>query len=315
MRRFLGPGLAVLVSACLLVPGLGAVMPPSTLQLQTTYPSSSWAIGVVVPEGTQMVGGGSVSWGGTTNVTVSLALPDIDSPDGIVYAILSVMTSDGSVLQAAAGALPNGTGWLGFAWSVQGASSLKPSYQWVLNASGPEMSPLSNVSISIFRTSGLWDFRVSDADTGSSVEKAFPSGPAPALRVGDQEVFALESYSRTSATFRDMGNLTLYSILLDGNKVTGGCYLYSGWDPVHNPLFVVGSSGSSPPTFINAGEGPAGSFFWDFAGVWGVQDGTFASLAEIVVVVGVAGALTLGGVGFWLARKKSDLVKTPGQAS
>jgi len=262
-----------------------------------------------------MVGGGSVSWGGITNVTVSLALPDIDSPDGIVYAILSVMTSDGSVLQAAAGVLPNGTGWLGFAWSVQGAGSLKPSYQWVLNASGPEMSPLSNVSISIFRTSGLWDFRVSDADTGSSVEKAFPPGPAPALRVGDQEVFALESYSRTSATFRDMGNLTLYSILLDGNKVTGGCYLYSGWDPVHNPLFVVGSSGSSPPTFINAGEGPAGSFFWDFAGVWGVQDGTFASLAEIVVVVGVAGALTLGGVGFWLARKKSDLVKTPGQAS
>jgi len=262
-----------------------------------------------------MVGGGSVSWGGTTNVTVSLALPDIDSPDGVGCAILCVMTSDGSVLQAAAGALPNGTGWLGFAWSVQGAGSLKPSYQWVLNASGPEMSPLSNVSISIFRTSGLWDFRVSDADTGSSVEKAFPSGPAPALRVGDQEVFALESYSRTSATFRDMGNLTLYSILLDGNKVTGGCYLYSGWDPVHNPLFVVGSSGSSPPTFINAGEGPAGSFFWDFAGVWGVQDGTFASLAEIVVVVGVAGALTLGGVGFWLARKKSDLVKTPGQAS
>jgi len=311
LRRSLGPGLAFLVSVCLFLPGFGAVLASGTTQLQATYPSSSWAIGVVVPEGAQVLGGGSVRWEDVTNVTASVALPNIESPDGIVYAILSVMTSDGSVLQAAAGAMPNRTVWLSFAWSVRGAGSLTPSYQWVLNASEPEMNPMTNVSISIFRMSGLWAFRLTDAGTGSSVEKSFPSGPGPVLRAGDQEVFALESYSRTLATFRGMGNLTLYSILLDGNKVTGGCYLYGGWDPVHNPLFVVGGSGSSPPSFVYAAEGPVGSFFWDYEGVWGVQESPVGGLAEILVVVSVAGALTLGGLGVWLARKKPGLQSSP----
>ena len=305
----LSSGLAVLVSVCLLLPGFGGALAPGTAQAYpaSAYPNSSWAIGVVVPEGAQTLGGGSVRWEDITNVTASLALPDIEAPDGIVYAILSVMTSDGTVLQAAAGALPNGTGWLGFGWSVQGADSGTPSYQWVLNASKPEMNPLSNISISIFRTSGQWGLRVTDMDTGYSVENSFPPGPAPSLRAGDQEVFALESYSRTVATFRGMGNLTLYSILLDGRSVANGCYLYSDWDMVHNPLFAVGTSGSSPPTFIFAGEGPMGSYFWDYTGVWRVQNDTFAGLVEVLGVVSVAGALTLGGVGVWLARKKSDL--------
>lgn len=254
-------------------------------------------------------------WEGITNVTVSLALPDIESPDGNVYAILSVMTSDGSVLQAAAGALPNRTDWYGFAWSVKGANSGSPSYLWVLNSSKPEMSPLANISISIFLVSGQWSLKVTDMGTGSSVEKSFPPGPAPALMLGDQEVFALESYSRTVATFRDMGNLTLYSILLGGKKVMNGCYLYSGWDPTHNPLFVVGSSGSSPPSFINVGEELEGSFFWDYTGIWGVQVGSFTSLAEILAVVAGAGAAALGGAGLWLARRKSDLKPGPGPQS
>ena len=313
MRDSLDSGLAVLVSVCLLLPGLGAAPAPGTTQLHpaSAYLNSSWAIGVVVPEGAYTLGGGSVRWEDITNVTASLALPDIASPDGIVYVILSVMTSDGTILQAAAGALPNRTGWLGFGWSVQGADSGKPSYQWVLNASKPEMSPLSNISISIFLTSGQWGLRVTDLGAGSSVGNSFPSGPAPSLRAGDQEVFALESYSRTLATFQSMRNLTLYSILLDGRKVTGGSYIYSDWDMIHNPLFVVGSSGSSPPSFIFAGEGPTGSFYWDYAEVWGVQNDPFAGLVEILGVVSVAGTLTLGGVGVWLARRKSDMKSVP----
>jgi len=317
LRGSLGPGIAVLVSICLVLPGFDAALATGTLQAEpgAVYPNSSWAIGVVVPEGVHTLGGGSVQWEGITNVTASIALPDIESPDRIVYAILSVMTSDGSVLQAAAGALPNTTAWHGFAWSVQGADSSTPSYQWVLNASNPEMSPLSNISLSIFLASGQWGLRITDAGTGSSVEKSFPAGPAPALKAGDQEVFALESYSRTLATFRSMGNLTLYSISLDGKKVTGGCYLYSDWDMVHNPLFVVGSSGSSPPSFIYAGEGPTGSFFWDYAGVWAVQNDTFGGLFEVLAVVAVAGAVTLGGVAAWLVMKKSDSKSAPGRSS
>ncbi len=317
MRGSLNSGLAVLISVCLILPGFGVALASGTTQSQpvSIYPNSSWAIGVVVPEGAQMVGGGGVQWESIKNVTASLTLPDIESPDGIVYAVLSVMTSDGSVLQAAAGALPNRTGWLVFAWSVQVASSQPTSYQWVLNASEPEMSPLANVSISIFFTSGLWSLRVADMGTGSSVERSFPPGPAPTLRAGDQEVFALESYTRTLATFLGMGSLRLNSILLDGGKVMSGCYLYSDWDMIHNPLFVVGSSGSGPPSFINAGESSAGSFFWDYAEVWGVQESPLGGLAGALAVVSVGGALTLGGVGFWLARKKSDLKSAPGPTS
>ena len=317
MRDALDPGLAILVSVCLFLPGFDAALATGTMQLEpaSAYPNSSWAIGVVVPEGGHTLGGGGVRWEDVTNVTASLALPDIESPDRTVYAILSVMTSDGSVLQAAAGALPNMTGWLVFGWLVQGADSGAPSYQWVLNASDPEMSPTSNVSISIFLTSGLWNLRVTDTGTGSSVQKPFPAGPASALKAGDQEVFALESYSRTLATFRDMGNMTLYSVLLDGEKVTSGCYLYSDWDMIHNPLFVVGSSGSAPPSFVFAGEGAKSSFFWDYAGVWSAQNDTFAGLVEVLAVVAVAGAVTLGGVAVWLAMRRPDSRAAPGHSS
>lgn len=260
-----------------------------------------------MPEGAQLAEGGNVQWEAVTNVTASLVLPNIESPDGIVYVVLSVMTSDGSVLQAAEGALPNRSGWFAFAWSIQGADSRTLSYQWVLNASTPEMSPRSNISISIFRTSEVWELKVTNFGARSSVEKSFPTGPAAALKTGDQEVFALESYSRTVTTFQSMGNLTLNSILLNGKKVTNGCYLYGGWDMVHNPLFVVGSSGSSPPSFIQAGEGSPGSFFWDYVRVWEAQESTLGGLVEVLAAASVAGCLTLGGVGVWLARKKPSL--------
>jgi hypothetical protein len=317
LRGSLDPGLAVLVSVCLFLPAFdGALVTgPTQLQAAPAYPNSSWAIGVVVPEGAHLLGGGNVRWEDVTNVTASLALPNIESPDRNVYAILSVMTSDGSVLQAAAGALPNRTGWLGFAWSVHGGDSGSPSYLWVLNGSKPEMSPAANISVSIFRTSGQWGLRVADMDTGSSVEDSFPPGPAPALKAGDQEVFAIESYSRTLATFRGMGNLTLYSISLDGKKVTNGCYLFSDWDMIHNPLFVVGSSGSSPPSFIYAGEASAGHYFWDYTGVWEVQQDSPTGLVEVLAAVAVAGAVALGGVAVWLAMRKSGPKSAPGPAS
>jgi hypothetical protein len=257
---------------------------------------------VVIPEGAGVLGGGGVRWETVTNVTASLMLPDIASPDRIVYAILSTMTSDGTVLQAAAGALPNRTGWAAFAWSVTGADSGTPTYTWVLNASEPEMSPGANVSISIFHSSGGWGLRVTDLDTGSSLESPFGAGLASALRAGDQEVFALESYSRTPATFQAMGNLTVRSILIDGKEVIRGCYLYGDWDMVHNPLFVVGSSGTSPPSFISAAAGSGGSYFWEYVGFWGVQGDPTAGL-EVIAFGALAGAVALGGLGVWLARR------------
>ena len=306
MKKWLGHSLAVLVSICLFLPGSeGALAFGGTQwQLATGYPNSSWAIGVVVPEGAGLLAGGDVHWGGVTNVTASLVLPDIESPDRTVYAILSVMTNDGSVLQAAAGALPNETGWLGFAWLVQGTGSGASTYVWVLNASEPAMSPGANVSISIFRSLGVWRLSVTDLDTGSRAARSYPAGPASTLKVGDQEVFAFESYSRTQGTFRSMGNLTLNSMWLDGNVVASGCYLYADWDMVHNPLFVVGSSGSSPPSFIFARESSSGSYFWSYAGVWGAQGVALTGLAEPLTAAALVGLIALGSLGVWLARKR-----------
>jgi hypothetical protein len=311
-------GLAVLVSVCLILPMSGVTMAAGTTQSQqaAAYANSSWAIGIVVPEGAGVLGGGGVRWGSVTNVTTLLSLPDIESPDRTVYAVMSVMTSDGSVLQAAAGALPNGTGWLTFAWLAQGAASLTPTYLWVLNATEPAMSPRANVSISIFLASGGWSLSVTDSNSGSTVTRQFPQGLASTLKAGDQEVFALESYSKTPGTFSGMGNLTLSAILLDGEVVVSGCYLYSDWDMVHNPLFVVGSSGSSPPSFIYAREGNLpGSYVWSYAGVWGVQNDSFSGPLDVLALGAVASAVALGGVVVWLARRKSDLKPVPGLAS
>lgn len=319
MKGGLEHGLAVLVSVCLFLPGSELALASGTAQWQVAagYENASWAIGIVVPEDAGLLGGGGVHWEGVTNVTASLVLPDMESPDRTVYAILSVMTSDGSVLQAAAGALPNRTGWLGFAWFVRGADSAAPTYTWVLNASEPAMSPSANVSISIFRASGAWSLSVTDLDTASRVARSFPAGAASTLKAGDQEVFAFESYSRTQETFRDMGNLTLNSVWLDGRRVESGSYLYADWDMVHNPLFVVGSSGTSPPSFIYAKESISGSYFWSYAGVWVVQGSLGIGEGQVLVVAVLAVTVALGTLGAWRvrSRRKSASGLTPGAAS
>lgn len=257
------------------------------------YRNESWALGIVVPQGAGLEGGGDVRWGSVANVTAEVALPNITLPDRNVYAILSLMASDGSVMQVATGALPNRSSWSTFAWLVTNSNSGQFSYAWILNASGPEMAPESNVVISIFLDSGTWSLRVSDPGSGQSVQQPFPAGVSPSLRSGDQEVFALESYSKAASTFRDMGNLTLDALFVDGARVVSGFYAYSQWDPAHSPLFVVGSAGATLPTFINLGQAGDGSFFWDYVGTWKTSPGSVEGLAEILVIALLISALAL----------------------
>jgi hypothetical protein len=258
---------------------------------------------VVVPEGAGLLGGGRLKWESVSNVTAEISLPNITLPDGNIYAVLSVMTNDGTVLQAAAGASPNSSGWLAFAWSISNTNSATLAYRWILNGSEPKMSPNANVSLSIFQLSGRWNLRVTDTSSGTSTENSFPLGIAPTLKVGDQEVFALESYSRTGSTFQNMGNLTMRALLLDGLKVIGGFYTYGGWDPDHNPMFIVGSSGSSPPPFIYIGRGAEGSFYWNYAAIWGVEGNPLGELVEVCVTVMLVVALAVVGTTIWWMRK------------
>jgi hypothetical protein len=233
-----------------------------------SYPNASWALGVVVPEGSGLADGGGVHWESVSNVTAVASLPNITLPDRVVYAVLSVMTSDGGVMQAAAGIYPNRTEWLAYSWVIPNANTVPPVYQWVLNGSTPTMSGNARISMSIFRASALWSVSMKDEDTGSSVLRTFPPAMARPLMAGDQEVFALESYSRSSTVFSSMGSLTLEALLVDSLKVTNGFYSYGDWDPNHTPLFAVGSSGTAPPGFISLEPAGPGSFVWGFSGLW-----------------------------------------------
>ena len=115
------------------------------------YPTTSWAVGLVVPERARLGGGAEVRWEGVTNVTAAVTLPNVSLPDKIVYVVLSVMTSNGSILQAAAGIRPYDSEWLAYAWLIPSAELVPLTYQWIVNASGPAMAPGANVAISMFR--------------------------------------------------------------------------------------------------------------------------------------------------------------------
>jgi len=304
----LGPAAFALTLACLMLASPLATGEGLQLENQGTgYSNSSWALGVVAPEGSGLSDGASLRWESVNNVTVLVSLPNITLPDRVVYSVLSVMTGDGGIMQVAAGVYPNRSAWLTYSWVIPRSDTTTPTYQWILNGSEPRMAQNSRISMSIFHLSGLWSLRVTDEGTNSSVERQFPPGLGPALKAGDQEVFALESYSRTSSTFREMGNLTLESLLVDDQRVTGGFYSYGDWDPNHDPLFVVGSAGTSPPSFISLEKTGDGSFAWEFAGLWQGEDLHFGQAAVAVVVVAVLTAAVLGAVALRFARKRRPL--------
>lgn len=287
----------------LLFPVSGEIAQETTTPPGSVYPNVSWALGMVVPQGAGLQGGGSVRWEGVRNVTAHVMLPNITQPDGIIYAVLSVMTSDKVVLQAAAGAAPGRDGWYAYSWCIEGLGSGPLNYRWVVNGSAPQMAPKGNISLSIFEAAGVWNLAVSDLDSGALVEKAFPPGIGATLRGGDQEVFALESYTRSAAIFRTMGNLTLEGVWLDGRPVARGFYSYGQWDPNHSPVFIVGSSGSSPPSFIYLGEGAPGSYFWTYSGSWYVQGNLFTGVGAIMAVLLLAGAISVIGAAALVTRR------------
>ncbi len=276
------------------------------------YGSSSWALGVVVPEGSKLQAGGGVRWEDASNVTVVVTLPNFTRPDGTVYTVLSVMTESGSILQGAVGLAFNRTEWFAYSWLIPDVHAIPPHYDWVLNSSGPGIAPGSAVSISIFRTGDLWSLKVLGPGA-EKVEASFPSGASGALRVGDQEVFALESYSSTAAIFREMGNLTLTSVYVDRQRVVSGFYPYSDWDPTRDPLFVVGSSGTSPPSFISFLRLDNGSSVWSYSPGWrgSSVDYTPGLGVAFVLLVLVAALVVVAFVVVALRRARGNGASSP----
>jgi hypothetical protein len=262
----------------------------------------SWALGVVLPNGAELVNGNHLSWAEVGSVTVLVKLPSITEPVGVTYLVLSAEGDNGAVLQVAAGIWPGCDDWSAYSWYITGTGTSDPSYTWVMNSSSPSMVSGDLISMSVFAGANAWGIRVQNLNSSETKTGSVASGGLTGFASGDQEVFALESYTTSASTFREMGNATLLAVLVDGSKVAGGWYAYGGWDPAHNPLFVVGDS--QPPTYVSLKMAGNGEVFWSYGSRWtgGVLTASFqpvviayASLAALVPMALVVGSRTKRG--------------------
>jgi hypothetical protein len=226
------------------------------------YPSGPWGLGVVVPENARFSDGGHLSWGNATAVSITIRLPNMSFTDYPTLAVESVMAADGSVMQVAAGIYPNYTTWLAYAWYIQHVQAYPQTYEWVLNSSRPEMSADAPVSLSIYLSLGRWQYRIEDLSTHQAAAGDYAFNVPPTLKVGDQEVFAFESYSTSNVVFAHMGNLTLDRLSINGRQIQADWYGYGSWDTHHNPLFTVG--GRNPPSYISMQEEKHATFVWSY---------------------------------------------------
>ena len=303
-ERLMAAATCLAVVALVLTPHpLASVFPAVASPSNQYSEAASWAIGVVVPDGAPLSNGQRLSWGAVGNVTASLRLPTINQTDGAIYAVLSVMTSDGSVLQIASGLLPNSTGWGTFAMWIRNPMAYPQEYETILDVRTPAAQPGATVSLSIYYSGGTWNYETSEQGVAEPIRASLATNVSSSVKDGDQEVFALESYSSSSEVFSSMGNLTVYSISLNGQRVVGGWYLYGGgWNPSHNPLYIVG--GEEPPVFMAAGSCSGGLVCLGFKSPWiGTQGptpniGLFIAFAAaggtILVVVAVVALMRRG---------------------
>ena len=235
---------------------------------------------------------GRVEWQDVKNVTTIFRMPNITRTDNTIYIIMSLMTSSGSIIQAAAGLYQNMSTWGSYGMDIVNPTSYPQKYNFVLGSSEPEITPGHFVSLSLYVSGNAWNQKLTDLNSSRSINATFGASDQfpPTLRIGDQFVIAFESYTSNSTVFENMGNLTLNSVLVDGARVTGGLYAYSGWDNVHYPLFSVG--GGSPPNFVSVRVLGNGSAVWSFSSGWS-SSGSPSFPIEFMVVYLVAGAVAV----------------------
>jgi len=263
---------------------------------------ASWALGVTVPNGAALCDGGSLSWSEVRNLTVVVKLPSISWTDDTIYAILSAMTSDGAVLQVAAGIYPNQANWSVYALYIINLEEYPQTYFWVANNSVPYMQPGDRVSLSLFFLGNQGRYAVTDLNTGEASGGKMTDVPRPMFKVGDQEVFALEAYTFNSSVFEGMERLVLEEMLVDGRSVAGGWYYTGGWDPAHKPLFVAG--GYDPPSFIYMLE-ENGFVVWGYGsrGLKEYSPPSLLPLAGMAVVLAIIGGMAVA-LDAWTRKKK-----------
>ena len=109
-----------------------------------------------------------------------------------------------------------------------------------------------------------------------------------------------------------MGNLPLSAVLLDGARVQGGWYYYSGRDALHNPLFVVG--GSQVPLFISLTTNAQGESVWAYSTQWADVHLNLPPSPLLAAVIslcaGLFGAAVIAAYS-WKTKKRAQSDPTP----
>lgn len=199
------------------------------------------------------------------------------------------MTQDGTVLQAAFGIYPGNASWLVFAMFIRNINEIPQHYVWVTNSSGPAAKAGDLVVISIYQAEEVWGFGVANLNDSLTSKESFGAATTETPRQGDQEIFALESYSSDTSTFQNMGNMTLESLYINEKRLVSGWYLYSEWDPLHNPLFVVG--GAPLLSLLDASFLGNGRVVWFYSEPWtdiGQISETIPTAVAVFILLGAA---------------------------
>lgn len=279
--------------------GLSQVSNSTSWPFQPSEGSSSWAMGVAVPEGSALNGSGEVVWSLVSNLSALFDVPPLNSTDGTIFLVLSAAVGN-AVIQVAAGLSPAAPAWKTYAQFIPNTGSIPLSYVWLLNGSGPTMYPGDTVRLSFLKGADNWEGYISDLTTGRSAPVGFPEASDIPLATGDQEVFALESYTSNSTVFEKMGEVVVHSITVNEVPVTGGFYFLNGWDTVRNPLFVVGTA--IAPDFIATRSLSNGTISIGFSGVW--QPPGFSQLDLIPFVVPLL-LFALAALGLYIVHAES----------
>ncbi|MGC8558536.1 MAG: hypothetical protein ACP5NC_06050 [Nitrososphaeria archaeon] len=266
-----------------------AIMQPVAVHGQSGYSSGSWAIGVVIPENSELSNGEMVNWNDVSNVSAVFNLPNISSTDSTIYVIMSLMTENGSIIQLAAGLYSNASYWLTYAMYVLNPNSYPQVYKRVSISDDNFMLANDLISMSMYFSNGRWQFKVNDLTRGTSTVSYFNVSLPAKLKDGDQYVFALESYSYNSSVFKSMSRMTLYGLFVDGKRVSSGWYLYTTWNNQNFPLFIVG--GSTPPDFISASFSGNDTVTWSYVSAWASGRASYSSFYLIGGILVAAAAV------------------------
>ena len=256
-----------------------------------------WALGLTLPDGCPIGGGGVLSWPSSRNLTVVVTIPNINYTDNTIYVIVSAMTMSGTVLQVAAGIEPGQNHWSTYVMYVTGIYGSRKEYHLVAYRASPHPAPGSRLSLSVYLTMRgpypTWFGEVYDHSTGERGAFAMVADGSVSFRPGGHEVVALESYTTSEDVFAGMGSMVLHGIFVDGQRVVGGWYVDDGQVFYRESLFIVGG-GAPVPSFISISFPRSGEAVWTYSPVsWEVSEEITPYLVPFLLTLAISMALAL----------------------